>query len=328
MRTERLATSAAQEAAASLARCPRCGNALSASGASVICASCAAEGRVSVGGNVIDWRTAAPEAESSRALWLKDARPADNARRLVRAVKYCLNPVGSPLSPLAWLTRARLRRYYERTRSDSAMARAWAEHYLAELPRRAGMHVLDHGTGRGRNLGVLAQLGFRIAAQDIAPNEGWPHLPECQFQVVPPGYPCLPWRAAEFDLVLDWMVIEHFPPDQLTRLAGEIARVLKGGGHWLVLTANSESLAAESVRRWYGRLHPLDTVVRIASQAGLTMVRQSYEGFYAPFCPVLFDAIRKNCAPWPLDLADYRSLLAKLIPPRRRAVWVAAFRKA
>lgn len=277
---------------------------------------------------MIDWRTVAPDAKGTRALWRKDMRPADNARRLIRAARYCLHPVGSPLSPFAWLTRARLRRYYERTRIDPAMAQEWAAHYLAELPRRAGMDVLDHGTGRGRNLGLLTQLGCRVAAQDVAPHEGWSHFPQCQFQIVPPDFGGLPWRAAAFDLVLDWMVIEHFSQEELARLAGEIARVLKSGGHWLVLTANAESLAAGALRRTLGRLHATSAVERIARARGLGMVRHSYEGFYAPLVPVLFDAIRKTCAPWPLDLADYRSVLAKLIPPRRRAVWVAAFRKA
>ena len=324
MRNELVSTSA-EEAAEARAQCPRCGAALRRSSEILVCTLCAAEGRM--GGNVIDWRTVTPDAQGPGALWRTDMRPADNARRLIRAARYCLHPVASPLSPLAWLTRARLRRYYERTRIDPAMAQEWAAHYLAELPRRAGMDVLDHGTGRGRNLGLLAQLGCRIAAQDVAPHEDWSHFPQSRFQIVPPDFDHLPWRADAFDLVLDCMVVEYFSLERLARLAGEVARVLKSGGHWLVLTPNIGSYAARALRRTPGRLHAPDAVVRLARDNGLSVVRQSYEGFYAPFFPILFDAIRRTCAPWPLDLDDYRSTLARLIAPRRRAVWVAVFRK-
>ncbi|HUK60473.1 MAG TPA: methyltransferase domain-containing protein [Stellaceae bacterium] len=322
MRTElaHIAGDGAQQA-----QCPRCGGTPEAKGASLVCA-CGAAGRVV--GNVIDWREVGAAQQTPDALWRMDMSAGDNARRLLRAARYCLHPVASPLSPLAWLTRARLDRYYERTRSDPALARDWAVHYLAALPHPAHMSVLDHGTGRGRNLGLLAQLGCKLAAQDIAPHADWARFPACEFQIVPPECDRLPWRTGGFDLVLDWMVLEHFAPERLARLTGEVARVLKSGGFWLVLTANDGSLAARSLRRTLGRLHPPAEVEHVAEAAGLHLVRHSYEGFYAPVFPVVFDAIRKTCAPWPLDLADYRSVLARMTPPRRRAVWVAAYRKA
>jgi hypothetical protein len=56
----------------------------------------------------------------------------------------------------------------------------------------------------------------------------------------------------------------------------------------------------------------------------MALLRHSYEGFYAPVFPVLINAIRKTLAPWPFDLADHDSALARLIAPRRRALWLGA----
>ncbi|HUZ75738.1 MAG TPA: class I SAM-dependent methyltransferase [Stellaceae bacterium] len=310
------------------ARCPFCGGAPRAADGALVCPSCGAGGRCRA--NVVDWRGEAgrePSPVGRNALWRNDMTAADNLRRLGRAVRFCVDPVTSPLSPLAWLARARLRRYYDRTRDDPDLARRWAEHYLAGMPPPP-MRVLDHGTGRGRHVGILSQLGCDVAAQDVAPDPWWSNFDRCRFQVVPPECDRLPWAAASFDLVLDWMVIENFTSERLARLAAEIARVLAPGGHWLILTANDEGLGAHVPRRNAGRLHALDAVNAIAAANGMAMMRHSYEGFYAPVLPVLVNAIRKTCAPRPLDLADYDTVLARLVAPRRRALWLAAFRNA
>lgn len=328
MRNDRRVPSPMLDVSELSVRCPRCGGRPHGPDGEFVCPACGARGRANA--NIVDWRSASAgdRPREARRLWRSDLTRAGNLRRLDRAFRYFLHPVSSPLSPLAWLTRARLRRYYERTRCDPDMAQRWAEHYLGGLPRHPEMHVLDHGTGRGRNVGILSQLGFQVAAQDIAPDGWWSNFPECRFQIVPPECGYLPWPGGAFDLVLDWMVVEYLQPEKLAQLAREIPRVLKPDGHWLVLTPNAESLGARVPRRFAGRLYSLETVERIAAENGMTMVHPSYEGFSAPVAPVLFDAIRKTCAPWPLDLADYDSALARLLAPRRRALWLAAFRKA
>jgi SAM-dependent methyltransferase len=292
------------------------------------CPHCGSVGRHTP--NLVDWRPGAQSHSRSRQrrpLWQKALGPADNVRRLGRALRYFFNPVTSPLSPLAWLGRARLRRFYERTRSDPETAWRWAEHYLAGLPADRRLTVLDHGTGKGRHIGILSQLGFEVSAQDVESDPWWQNFPGCRLQIVPDQCDHLPWKSGTFDLVLDWMVIEHFDAERLARLVAEISRVLKSGGHWLVLTANADGLGANVVRRYAGRLHPFESVARMAGANGMAIARHAYEGFYAPVFPILTNALRKTLAPRAFDLADHDSTLARLIPAHRRALWLAAFRK-
>jgi SAM-dependent methyltransferase len=204
--------------------CPRCGGTPDATVAALVCPGCGARGLRRE--NVIDWRDAAAGAVASagrRALWRRDMTPAENVRHIARAIGFSLDPVSAPLSPSSWLTRARLERYSARTLSDPGLARQWATHYLAGLAAPP-LRVLDHGTGRGRHLGILAPLGCAVAAQDVAPDAWWQNFPRARFQIVPPDCDHLPWPDAAFDLVLDWMVIEHFATERLARLGREVAR--------------------------------------------------------------------------------------------------------
>ena len=98
----------------------------------------------------------------------------------------------------------------------------------------------------------------------------------------------------------------------------EVRRVLKPGGYWIVLEANEES---------YGRKHfqqallSLPLMRSLAARAGFREIDLSYEGFYAPVFPLLINFLRKQCGPWPMDVSDYDSWLARRSPPRKRGLW-------
>lgn len=233
----------------------------------------------------------------------------------------------SPLSPLAALLERRLERFYLRALTDRGQAKRWADNYLRGLAMPAGALVLDHGCGRGRNLGHLGQLGFSPCGQDVYAHPWWDRLPHCRLQVVPPSMAALPWNDGLFDATLSIGVIGHFSPMELLDLAREMHRVLKPGGTWIILETNANGLNPGIPRRYYGRAHMLPDVAQTAARAGLAVLDSWHEGFFAPCCPVLFNALRKGLGPWPFDVADYASLLGRLTPEDRRAHWVLRLRK-
>lgn len=163
---------------------------------------------------------------------------------------------------------------------------------------------------------------MQVVGQDINAQSWWKRLSQIGFQVVPPSFSLLPWKEASFHLVLDVGVIGHLTEDQLVVYAHEVRRVLRPGGYWLLLEANSLSYAARMFRRYYGRLHPLSVMQAIAEQVGFQEIDHSFEGFYAPIFPRFINFIRKICAPWPMDMSDYDSWIAKRIPAFRRGLWL------
>ena len=238
-----------------------------------------------------------------------------------------LNPTASRLSPLRYLGDRRLETYYRRTVDDRALAAEWREHYFAGLAVPANAAVLDYGCGRGRHVGLLSQLGFRVGAQDVKPHTWWRQFHRCAFQVVPPAAPGLPWREHTFAAVLDVTVIHHLAPLQLRQLAGEVFRVLMPGGHWLLVEANDESWGAAAPRRYYGHLHSLADVQQLARATGFVEVDHRYDGFYAPVAPTFINFLRKQAWPAPFSVDDFGSRLAAHVPPRRRALWQLRLQK-
>lgn len=252
--------------------------------------------------------------------WTDPAARPWPARPLTHRLLDQLNPVASRLSPLKWLTDARVERYYRRIMVDQEVARLWSRHYLAGATLPHGARVLDHGCGRGRHVALLAQLGYEVFAQDVASHPGWPQLPGA-FQVVPPTAPGLPWTSATFDLVLGVMVIHHMDTEAIARFASEVHRVLAPGGTWLLLEANDESYGARLPRKLIGRLHALADVRRAAEQAGFVVRDVDYEGVYASVWPRFVNVMRKVVWPGAFDVADYGSWLESTLEPRRRALW-------
>lgn len=238
-----------------------------------------------------------------------------------RRLRSMVNPLTSPLLPMRYLTSARVERYYQRTLADMELARHWAAHYLRGLVLPEGSTALDFGCGRGRNIGLLGQLGIRAVGQEIAAHPWWARMPAAGFQVVR-GLPRLPWRSASFDLMVEVMVIHYLSEDQLRTHFCEMARVLKPGGTWLLLEANDRSYGSHWVRRQVGSLHSLETVRALARECGLMERDLGYEGFYAPVFPQLVNYLRKQCSPTPLDISDYDSWIEAQVPAERRGLWL------
>ena len=294
-----------------LVACPSCGSSLSADPS---CARCGAS-PVAVPYGLV-WPSDAPQ-ESSRAV----------PGRLLKTLRYYLTPWSNPGSPLKLLTRYRLDRFYARTVSDKALAEDWCTHYLGGLGLVPGDKALDHGCGRGRNTGLMLQSGFHVAAQDITAHPWWSQLPDSGFQVAPAMLGRLPWRDNSFSLLTDFGVIGHLSSADLSRFVAEVFRVLKPGGIWVILEANSRGWGARGPRRHYGRLHDLEGVLGRAEEAGLKQVDHWYEGFNSPVASLTINFLRKQCSLRTFDLSDYGSWLSRLLPEHRRVQWVLRLRK-
>lgn len=239
-------------------------------------------------------------------------------------LKRALNPVSSPFLPFRYISNLRTRQYYKRTIFERKLAEHWATHYFSELDLPPNAAVLDHGCGKGRNVGLLTQLGFNVSAQDIESHSWWGHFPYCKFQTVPPNAQRLPWPDASFDLILDFGVIGLFPHDKIVDLFIEIRRVLKPQGYWLILEANDNSYGRHAFQQ---PTLPLHAARLFSREAGFIEVNFSYEGFYSPFFPQLVNFFRKVCGPWRMNLSDFDSWLAQRIAAEKRGLWLLRLRR-
>ena len=259
--------------------------------------------------------------------WICDTiPPASNSTRRGRFARLLFDPLATPLLPFRYLTRFRLEKFYNRTLSDRTLAEKWASHYLSGIELSSDSTVLDFGCGRGRNIGLLTQIGCRVVGQDIAANPWWQRLPRSGFQILSNTMQ-LPWANAAFSMVLDTMVIHYLSPAQLNEHINEVARVLRPGGVWLLLEANKRAAGAAVFQRDLKNLHEVGFVQQICHGAGLDTIDLTYEGFYAPIFPQMVNFLRKQCSPRPLDLSDFDSSLGARLSPERRGLWLLRLRK-
>jgi tellurite methyltransferase len=103
----------------------------------------------------------------------------------------------------------------------------------------AGALVLDLGCGVGRHVTYLGGLGFRMAGADVSPTGVERTMAACAERGLSvDGRVCdmtlLPWSDATFDAVLSTSTIHHGLRANIQQAIGEVWRVLKPGGLFLV----------------------------------------------------------------------------------------------
>ncbi|MGI9449951.1 MAG: class I SAM-dependent methyltransferase [Geminicoccaceae bacterium] len=98
-------------------------------------------------------------------------------------------------------------------------------------------HALDLGSGVGRHALALAAIGFETSAMDASPA-GLDELRNAartrslNIDCRRAEMTALPYDEGSFDYVLSFNVIYHNDPTMVRAAIGEIARVLKPGGHY------------------------------------------------------------------------------------------------
>ncbi len=148
---------------------------------------------------------------------------------------------------------------------DRLQARAWQRGLSYCDPGNAHF-VLDVGCGTGRWLRRLLQRGFRPVGIDLtssmlqratAGSLGCPLLAA--------SAECLPFPDGHFDLVSSVTVVQHLPEPCQERALKEMARVLRPGGHLVVL----ELIRGRAPHIFSHRPH--EWIERVSS-AGLSLV--------------------------------------------------------
>lgn len=209
--------------------------------------------------------------------------------------------------------RARLRTLWPDWRPATEVYESVIRRYL-----RPDVRLLDVGCGRG---GVVEQLGgaeyLSVGIDPDFTSLSEHRLPLVKLPRTVALLGRLPFRTHSFDLVISSWVLEHLP-DPLGALT-ELARVLRPGGHLVVLTPNlwhpvtllnrllarARPLQARLVRHLYGRAeedafpvcYRANSVRRLrqmSSGAGLlpVMVQTIADPTYLAFSEALFQVSR------------------------------------
>jgi tellurite methyltransferase len=115
-----------------------------------------------------------------------------------------------------------------------------------------GISILDVGCGIGRHVVYLGGRGFKMAGMDIAPIGVQRTQSACEerqldFDGRVSAMSHIPWEAMTFDAVLSTSTIAHNRRVDLEKTIGEIWRVLKPGGLFLVDFLHKETLSYQRV---------------------------------------------------------------------------------
>jgi ubiquinone/menaquinone biosynthesis C-methylase UbiE len=161
---------------------------------------------------------------------------------------------------------------------------------LAGVPLPASGRALDVATGGGHTALYLAGQGWQVTAGDIAPRmlENARKLAEdAGYDVETRLFPAedLPFPAESFELVTVRVAAHHFSsPDKFLT---EVARVLKPGGHFLLIDGSVPDNDSETetwlhaVEKWrdpsHGRFLSRVTWEALVKAKGLTVLRSQLE---------------------------------------------------
>lgn len=191
---------------------------------------------------------------------------------------------------------------------DSNM-RTWLRFVDAYLPTNRDADVLDIGCGAGEMLHAARLRGYRnVLGIDGSPQQ----VAEAQrrglavtLANVADYIPLL--SSASLDAVVAYDLVEHFTRDEMLTLAGQIRRVLRPDGRWIIHTVNADSPFFGAIR--YG---DVTHEIAYSSQSISQMLRAA--GFGRIEC-VEDRPLRKGITGWA------RALLWPLVSLPLRLVW-------
>ena len=148
---------------------------------------------------------------------------------------------------------------------------------------KPGERVLDVGCGPGVTLGMLEETGadlWGIDLSKIAIEIARKRVSKPDQVICADAVP-LPFKAGEFDYILAWGVIEHFP--SIPVILAEIVRCVKKGGGVIIMVPNAYyyKFVWDTLRKGSGprKLQEVETLYSfkewkdLIEAAGLTVVR-------------------------------------------------------
>lgn len=157
--------------------------------------------------------------------------------------------------------------------------RAMVRRALADLPPG---RALDVGCGSGGNSDVLRRLGWDVTALDYS-DEATRAAGRRGLRVLRGDARTLPFRDAEFDLVISTDAWEHVAEDE--RVAAEAHRVLRPGGTLFVaVPAGMELWSGHDVALGHHRRYERDQLTALVEGAGFRV--ESVSGWNVLLRPV------------------------------------------
>jgi tellurite methyltransferase len=119
------------------------------------------------------------------------------------------------------------------------------------LPERAS--ILDVGCGVGRHVIYLGGRGFKMAGIDISSSGVKISQEACaerqiDFDGRVANMTALPWPDMTFDAALSTMTIFHQMRANILKTIGEVGRILRPGGLFLVNFLHKDTLAYQQIR--------------------------------------------------------------------------------
>jgi ubiquinone/menaquinone biosynthesis C-methylase UbiE len=133
---------------------------------------------------------------------------------------------------------------------------------LRHLGPIEGRRVLDLGCGKGRFSRCWSRAGATVVGCDV--SRAMLHHGTGLHRVLASAT-ALPFATGCFDAVVAIEVLEHVVPRVLDRVIGEVARVMRPGGRFVVVDKNAASL--DPIRPWL----PALLVKRIDERRGRWM---------------------------------------------------------
>ena len=207
---------------------------------------------------------------------------------------------------------AQWRRYWETHTVDASwdyMSQIVTEALRSRCDDVAGRRMLEAGCGTGRISLELARQGASVACIDTSPEaialtRGAFASAGMPVQTAVASLFALPFKTAEFDVVWNAGVLEHFSESERRDALVELMRVVKPGGVFVTLnpykfgmTYRIGKYLSEKLKLWpYGHEDPIATLTHASHGLPLTSAREYSTGFFV----VLVESLRASRALLPV----------------------------
>lgn len=148
---------------------------------------------------------------------------------------------------------------------------------------RRNLRILDCGCGTGYNLTMLLRPYGQAFAFDLT-REAMQRARTAGRPLVRADLEHIPFASETFDLATSFDVVQSVPDDR--RAVGEMARVLKPGGHVVLNVTALECLRGDHSDVWgERRRYTRAGAARLMDDAGLQVVRMSF--LFASLVPLM-----------------------------------------
>lgn len=217
---------------------------------------------------------------------IRDKRVETSKYKRLADYFFLLDPMVSPVSPIAIIDRIITNNYYRRLVSDVSIGLEFKSHYLDNAPN-SGVFV-DVGCGKGRIVKIAEHLDYETYGIDLREDPFWTNCDKAKFFV---GHfiEHLPFEDASVDIVTIISMIDYLDDAQLKNLFEEVSRVLDPKhGHLFLYTLNSKCKNLSAERRHFKKeIRNIENTERIAHDAGLKIKTKAFEGHAYKILPRL-----------------------------------------